>query len=464
MEPIDIVMLTYNRLDYLVTTVTTLRERTPEPFRLTVVDNASNSDVRNWLAENRDLFHQVILQAGNEHIAGFQRGIDATTSDPFLLAEPDLIVPELRPSWLAQLRGLFERHPEFGLVALGLDTANRPSTLGSEVMADNPAGGGEIVEENVGIWFQMIRRDALRIPYEKDSAVCAAVREAGYRVGWTPHIRAVHLGWDDHRQHPAHLASKNELPSPYPQYKEVELVARPPALVEIAQAAPIVAEIRDAGVADEAVLELAWGEPVIAPAIAGTTTLRSPWLPVPLPDRSAGATVIVEPPVELAERVLAEAERLSTSMVVVVAALGTFGGRSARDLAPSGWSGRERSGAGSITLELARGGDELAAMQTHLRYTTLEHQDEWLAFFAAGSIPPGTDRRVFVFTPVNPAPAPPTVVGAENLQLWLPPPRSALRPQDSLRWRARHRVATRTPARLRRFFRVLSGGRADAPG
>jgi hypothetical protein len=356
------------------------------------------------------------------------------------------------------------RHSDFGLMSLGLDSANRPTVLGLESIDPASTVDGEIVESNPGIWFQMIRRDALRIPYEKDSAVCAAVREAGYRVGWTPNIRAVHLGWDDHRKHPAHLASKNELPSPYPQYKEVDLVARPPALVEIAHAAPILAEIRDAGVAGEAVLELAWGEPVIAPAIAGTTTLRSPQLPVPLGDRSAGATVVVEPPVELADRVLAEAERLSTSMVVVVAPLGTFGGQSAQELAPAGWSGRERSGAGSITLELARSGDELATMQTHLRYTTLEHQDAWFAFFAAGSIPPGTDRRLFVFTPADPAPAPPAVVGAENLQSWFPAPRLVHPHQDSLRWRLRHRVATRTPARLRRFLRVLSGSRSGTPG
>jgi hypothetical protein len=464
MEPIDIVMLTYNRLDYLVTTITTLRERTPEPFRLTVVDNASNSDVRNWLAENRDLFHQVILHAENEHIAGFQRGIDATTSDPFLLAEPDLVVPELIPSWLAQLRGVLARHPDFGLLGLGLDTENRPSVLGPERIAENAVEGGEIVEENVGIWFQMIRRDALRIRYEKDSAVCAAVREAGYRVGWTPRIRALHLGWDDHSKHPAHLASKNELPSPYPHYKEVDLVARPPALAEIARAAPIVAEIRSAGVANEAVLELAWTDPVIAPASAGATTIPSPELPIPLADHAAGAVVIVEPPLELAELVLAETERLATSLIVVVAPLRTFGGRSARELAPSGWTGRERPGTGSIVLELASRGDELGMMQTHLRYTTLEHRDAWLAFFAAGSIPPETERRLFVFTPVEPAEPPATVAGSGTVQSWVPPPRPVVGPEDSLRWRIRHGVATRTPARLRRFVRLLAGGRAGAPG
>jgi hypothetical protein len=456
MAPIDIVMLTYNRLDYLVKTVTALHERTPEPFRLTIVDNASGSDVRNWLAENPELFHKVIFQPENEHIAGFQRGIDATTSDPFLLAEPDLVVPELDPSWLVQMRDLFERHADFGLIGLGLDTANRPSVLGPETVP-YPGDEGEMVEENVGIWFQMIRRDALRVPYVKDSAVCAAVREAGYRVGWTPSIRAFHLGWDDYRNHPSHLASKNELPSPYPYYREIELLARPPGLAEIAHAAPVVAEIRRAGVAEESVLELAWDEPVVAPVLPGATVISQPQLPVSLPDRAAGAVVVVEPPTDLAARAISEAARIATSVVVLVAPLPTFDGRTARDLALPGWIGTERAGIGTITAELARAGDDLAAMTTHLRYTTSEHRDAWLAFFEAGSIPPETHRRLFVFTASDPVEAPNSVVGADGLQTW--EPTSRVVPEPSFRWRVRHAVARRTPAGLRQLVRAVTGGR-----
>ena len=59
----DIVMLTHNRLDHLVATVEALEQRTHAPYRLTIVDNASDPDVRNWLSENRDRFHQLILLA-----------------------------------------------------------------------------------------------------------------------------------------------------------------------------------------------------------------------------------------------------------------------------------------------------------------------------------------------------------------------------------------------------------------
>lgn len=457
MDPVDIVLLSYNRLDYLVRTVDALFDRTPEPFRLTVVDNASASEVRNWLSANRDRFHRLILQPVNEHIAGFQRGIEATTSDPFVLTEPDLIVPDLQPSWLERLRALMERHPDFGLIGVGLDTANRPSVLGPETFDETAVVDGEIVEGNLGIWFQMIRRDALRVPYVKDSAACMAIRDAGFRVGWTPGIRAFHLGWDDHRLHPAHLVSKNELPSPYPYYREVELVGRPPALEELARAAPVVAELRQASVPDEAVLELAWDAPVVGPVLDAATTLHPPPASLPFAGGAAGAVVLVAPPPELATSALAEAARVSRALVVVVGPLRTFGGRAAAELAPEGWSGREVPGVGEVPLELARRGDELPLMTTFRRYTTLEHRESWLSLFAAAAIPPERDERLFVFAAERPVAGPDRMIVAEGLARWTPPPRPIPTPQPpSWRWRVRHALATRVPAPLLRALRAGS--------
>ncbi|HEX6701080.1 MAG TPA: glycosyltransferase [Gaiellaceae bacterium] len=454
MDALDIVLLTYNRLEYLVATVEALRERTPEPFRLTIVDNASGSAVRNWLVEHGDLFHQVIFQPQNEHIAGFQRGIDTTSSDPFVLAEPDLIVPDLEPSWLARLRALMDRHPDFGLIGVGLDTANRPAVLGPETFEASAVVDGEVVESNVGIWFQMIRREALRVPYVKDSAACMAIREAGFRVGWTPKIRAFHLGWDDHRTHPTHLVSKNELPSPYPHYREVELIGRPPAIEELARAAPVVGQLRRAGVASEAVLELAWGAPVLGPALDAVRTLHPPPVTLPLGDGAAGAVVLVAPPAEIAADALAEAARVATTIVVAVVSLATFDGRAAADVAPAGWTGHEVPAVGRLPLELARRGDELPALKGHLRYTTLEHRDSWLALFAAAAIPPEGEERLFVFTAEGAVTSQDYLTLGHGLVPWKPPPRPLPTPKaPSWRWKVRHGIATRAPVPVVRAFR-----------
>jgi Glycosyl transferase family 2 len=455
----DIVLLTHNRLEYLVATVEALHERTPEPFRLTIVDNASGTPVRNWLVEHRDLFHQVIFQAENEHVAGFQRGIDATTSDPFVVSDPDLIVPALEPSWLARMRDLMVRHPDFGLIGVGLDQSNRPALVGPETYDASTLVDGELVERNVGTWFQMIRRDALRVPYVKDNATCIAVREAGYRVGWTANIRAFHLGWDDHRLHPVHLVAKKALPppylpAPYPNYPESELIARPPALEELARAAPVVAELRRVGVAWEAVLELAWGAPILGPALDGVTTLHPPPTRLPLEDGAAGAVVLVAPPSELAADVVTEATRVATTMVVAVASLAAFGGWPAADLAPSGWRGREVAAAGRLPLELARRGDELPELMGPLRYTTLEDRESWLELFAAGSIPPEGEDRLFVFTADAAAGNPERMTLPRDLVRWEPQPRPLpTPPPPSRRWRVRHVVATRAPAPVVRALR-----------
>jgi hypothetical protein len=445
MEPVDVVMVTHNRLDYLERTVDALFERTPEPIRLTLVDNASEPDVRTWIGERRDLFEHVVLLPRNEHQPAFQRGIELTSSDPFLVTDPDLVVPELEPSWLARLLDLLERHPDFGLVGLGLDPANRPPVLPPETL--EPLVDGELVEAPVGTWFQAIRRDALRVPYTKDSHACRAVRAAGYRVGWAPGIRAFHLGWDDHLHYPAHLAAKHADPVTYTNYREVGLIARPPGLSELAQAAPVVAETRAAGVPDASVLELAWGQPLAGAALEDVVTVASPPLPLPLKDSAAGAVVLVDPPPGAIE----EAARVASSVVVLVCDLEAVGGAAADELAPENWSGVERPGIGSLPLELARAGEGLEAMQGHRRYSTLEDRERWLRFFAAGSFGEGP-RRLFVLRRERGS-APARVRGVERLERWRPP--SPKPPGGGQR--LRHEIAARLPEPVRRILRRLRG-------
>jgi hypothetical protein len=410
-EPIDIVVLSYNRLGHLARTVEALHERTPEPFRLTLVDNGSESEVRNWIDANRRLFHRVIALPENEHLPAFQRGIDATTSDPYIVTDPDLVVPELEPSWLAGLLALMERHTDFGLIGVGLDPANRPPVLDPE-----PQGqlvDGELVEASVGTWFQMIRRDALREPYTKDSQACNAVRSAGYRVGWAPGIRCLHLGWDDHALHPSHLVAKHEAFA-YTVYREVDLIARPPSLEELAAAGPVVAVLREAGIPEDCVLELAWGAPVLGPALKGGTTLHPP--PARIPVEGVAALVLVEPPGRSAlDYALAVASRL----VIAIAPPRTFGEATAGELAPPGWSGSERPAARELVLELARAGDALPRMRGHERFDPVERRDRWLEFFAAGAFG-WTAKRLFVFEADEPGPFQPV---PEGLERWRPEPR-----------------------------------------
>jgi hypothetical protein len=392
--PIDIIMLTHNRLDHLVKAVDALEERTPEPYRLTVVDNASGPDLRNWLVDNRHRFARLILRPSNEHVPAFRHGIAATASNPFVVTDPDVVVPDLEPSWLARMLDLMARHPDFGLLGLGCDEANRPPTLEPEVIDPATLVDGEIVETGVGTIFQFIRREALLTDYRSDAQACTAVKRSGYRAGWSPHVRGVHLGWDDYRLHPGHLLGKREGGIGYPRsYGETGLVERPATLDELALAAPVVAQIRRRGIPDESVLELAWDGPAVGAAIAGCVSVEAAGAePLPFDVDSAGAVVLKLPPAERAEALVRDACRIAARLVVAVAPLEAFSGRTAADLAPAGWKGWEAPATGDILLELVHASTNDPSLALRLERSVADDRDRWLDLFAAGGFGDGALR------------------------------------------------------------------------
>jgi Glycosyl transferase family 2 len=460
--PVDIVMLSHDRLDYLKATVDALQQRTPEPFRLTIVDNASGHEVRNWLAANRHRFERIILRPQNEHVPAFQHGIEATLSDPFIVTDPDIVVPEVEPSWLARLLDLIDRHPDFGLIAMGLDQANRPPVLDAEAIDPEQVVDGEIVESGVGTVFQAIRRDALVVAYRSDGETCTAIRRAGWRVGWALGLRAVHLGWDDFRVHPGHLASKG---TDYGVvYREVGLLRRPPTLEQIAQAAPALAATRRLGVPDSAVVELSWSGPLVGAACAAALTIDPPSARVPLDDGAAGAVVLVDPPADRAPELVAEAARVATSAVVALAPLAALGGSAAVDLAPSGWAGQELPGPNDILTRMAAAADADPSLARELGSSLLDDVERWQGVFAAGAFLSGT-RRLFVWERAGGL-QPPRHVRYDPARLipWAPAPITAPSESKSRLRLMRERLGLRARTRviaglLRKRFTALRLGR-----
>ena len=377
-EPTDIVILSHNRLDHLVRTVDALETRTTAPFRITIVDNASGPEVRNWLHENRARFHQLKLLDENLYPGSsgpaLQIGIDATTSDPVVVTDPDLVVPDLTPCWLTQMLGILDRHPDFGILGIGLDQSNLPPVQEPEKLAPDEIIDGEIVERPVGSIFTFVRRTALHSYYD-DWRACESVARAGYRFGWALNVRALHLGWDDYKLHPGHLARKRRYGG---EYREVDMIARAPSLGELAVAGPLIAETRRAGIADAAVLELAWTEtPAVTASVPGTVALHRPAAnDLPFADGAAGAVLLLDPPREHAAELLDEAFRIARGAVIALAPLKTFDGRTAGELSPPGWHGREQTGPGDVPLRLAEAVDA-----TDLEMTTLDDRERWLDLF-----------------------------------------------------------------------------------
>jgi hypothetical protein len=460
--PIDIIMLTHDRLEHLVATVDALEERTPEPFRLTIVDNASGPAVRNWLAENHHRFERVIFRPTNEHVPAFTHGIAATTSDPFVVTDPDVVVPDLGPSWLARMLDLVERHPDFGLIGVGCDPVNRPPppVLAPEVIDPATLVDEEIVETGVGTVFQFIRRDALVTNYKSDGQACTNVRRAGYRVGWAPQVRALHLGWDDFRLYPGHLLSKRGGEC-YPEsYGEVSLIDRAPTLEELALAAPIVAEARSRGLSDEALLELAWGGPVLGASLPGCVAVESPGRTLPLEDSAAAIVVLTRPPADRAQELVNEACRIAARLVVALAPLETFDCRTAGELAPAGWTGREAPASGDIPLALARSAAQDASVQERLEASTAEDRERWLRLFAAGAFGKGS-LRLWIWQRDAEVEAPDRVTYDDSrLHVWRPSELSApaaRRLGPFARLRDKLDLADRSDVWLGRARRTITG-------
>ena len=315
-QPTDIVILTHNRLDHLEAMVDALEQRTRAPFQITIVDNASGPEVRNWLQANRSRFHQLIpleenLYPGSSGPA-LQIGIEATTSDPVVVTDPDLVVPDLGENcWLTQMLDMLERRPDFGILGIGLDQSNLPPVQEPENLSEEDILDGEIVLHPVGSILTFVRRTAMHSYYD-DWRACESVARAGYKFGWALNIRAFHLGWDDYKLHPGHLASKRRYGG---EYREVNMIERAPSLGELALAGPIVAETRAGGVADAAVLELAWTDtPAVGACVPSAVAVHKPaFSDLPFGDDAAGAVVLLDPPADQAAALVAEACRVAAA-------------------------------------------------------------------------------------------------------------------------------------------------------
>lgn len=209
LDPIDIILLTYNRLNYFRQTLQALVNNTRYPYRLIVVDNCSGPEMRRFLQEYADLFDQIILNEENYFTTAFQRGIACATSDPYIVSDPDILVPALEGAcWLERLIALHKSHPEMGLIALNLDPANKPAKLPDVYIGEKTVYDADITLGNVGTVMQAIKRKYFDGRYMTDWETCDQVRANGGKVGFATGIVGWHLGWDEDKDYPDYLLEK----------------------------------------------------------------------------------------------------------------------------------------------------------------------------------------------------------------------------------------------------------------
>ncbi|MDQ3850490.1 MAG: glycosyltransferase, partial [Actinomycetota bacterium] len=397
-EPIDIILLAYNRVDYLARMVDALEAHTVWPHRLTIVDNVSGPQTRRWLRDNAHRFHQIVWNRRNEHLAGHQRGIAATASELFVLSDADLLPhpPTAEGCWLTRLVRLAERHPDFGLLASRIDS----DSIRTWDLQERPVVDGEIIEARTGVWLNLMRRSALRVPYMSDGITCYALGRAGYRVGIARDVFCTHLGDEDAAVHPDYLARKQaatRLGIVYPDYPEVEDLPRPPTLQEVASAAPVLAALEDLGVAAQDAVELStrtWPpvaavEPLVQSAVATEGPTAATWRHAGRPPLApGGARAVVLAFDEHDHGLLDEAQARAGEWVVLLTP------EPVPALADDWRIADERAGVHPVLQRLATVATRRRWREA-LGYSTVEHGDEWQAVMRAGCFG-DESRRLYV--------------------------------------------------------------------
>ncbi len=208
-KPIDIIFLTHNRSTYFFQTIDALIKNTRYPYRIIVVDNASEEELKTYLKQAEILFDKIIFNNKNEWTSAFQKGIDVSESDPFIVSDPDILVPQFDDKcWLERLIELHKNNPEMGLIALNLDASNKPSKMPDVYIGEKIKYNDEIILANVGTVMQSIKRKFFNFQYKTDWETCEAIRQNGGKVGFAKNIIAYHLGWNEEKDYPDYMVEK----------------------------------------------------------------------------------------------------------------------------------------------------------------------------------------------------------------------------------------------------------------
>jgi glycosyltransferase involved in cell wall biosynthesis len=200
-ERIDIVLTTYNRIEFTKKSIQYLKERTKTPYRLIVVDNNSNDGSQEMLynLKQNDLISHLILLEENYGIHMAKNyGLSLVRSEPYYIdTDNDLLCPKLDPDWINRLTTLMDNFPSFGAISC------RPQVLvgrgGHEF--DGPE---EVVKFNhLGAHLRIMRTEVVRRVggWEKtwtanrnheDKWISEKLKNEGLDVGYAKNVRCFH--------------------------------------------------------------------------------------------------------------------------------------------------------------------------------------------------------------------------------------------------------------------------------
>jgi len=120
-EKVDILLVTFQRLNLLKITIKAINVRTKYPYRLIVIDNDSTDGTHDWLlkAKEKGLVDTLIFMPENVGLGkAYQEGLKHIESEYFVVCADDLIPPLLKPCWLEQELETIKENPDYAGIAM----------------------------------------------------------------------------------------------------------------------------------------------------------------------------------------------------------------------------------------------------------------------------------------------------------------------------------------------------------
>lgn len=239
MLPIDIVLLVYNRLNYLQQTIQALIQYTEYPYRLIVIDNNSTDNkVKKYLKklQKNNIIYKLIFNKANFVLKGWQSGLLEVNSRLFAISDPDITVPKLSPCWLTQLVSLIEKFPRLARIGLSLDPKDVPPCWSKREAKRLAFKKGPYFNKEYGLriididtTMQIIRTASFKraggLKEELNISFWKKFHKYGFSVA-SQNIIAKHLGWNEYKEEPEYLYEKCKRIREYP---EKDLIKRQPA-------------------------------------------------------------------------------------------------------------------------------------------------------------------------------------------------------------------------------------------
>ena len=114
-QRIDIVVITWNSLEYLKCCLNSIRKHTKDvPYRLIVVDNGSKDGTGKFLAKHP--LKNTLIKKNKKNLGypkALSQGYNLTRSEYVCLMNDDVIVS---PKWLSKLLKVMKRNPDIGIL------------------------------------------------------------------------------------------------------------------------------------------------------------------------------------------------------------------------------------------------------------------------------------------------------------------------------------------------------------